>query len=332
MNKKEQMKTYILSILILILGISALQGNTMPKPPCPATNLAALMLYDDFCDTCGCSGNGGSMGFGTGLNNNFIGLRYIAQKYRSRDGIFANSPWIDENFNTVQLWTQLPLGKRFIINAVLPYQFHTRTFSDDSEQHINGLGDATVLGFYQVLKQTPDSIISIKPKHTLQLGGGIKVPTGTFDEENLEGSVNPSFQLGTGSWDFLVGANYGMNYRNWGLSLMANYTIKTENDKEYRFGNQLNYALNAYKTYYFGNDFALTPQLGIGGEHFGENEEFGLTVNDTGGNAFFGKGGIEVNYRTYALGVSTMLPISQNLNNGKVEVKNRLSVYVNINI
>lgn len=72
--------------------------------------------------------------------------------------------------------------------------------------------------------------------------------------------------------------------------------------------------------------------LELGGEHFEENEEFGLTVNDTGGNALFGKGGIEVNYRTYALGVSTMLPISQNLNNGKVEVKNRLSVYVNINI
>lgn len=31
-------------------------------------------------------------------------------------------------------------------------------------------------------------------------------------------------------------------------------------------------------------------------------------------------------------GVSIMLPISQNLNNGKVEIKNRLSVYVNINI
>lgn len=332
MNIKQQMKKYILPIFTLILGISALQGNTMPKTPCPTTNLAALMLYDDFCDTCGCSGNGGSMGFGTGLNNNFVGLRYIAQTYRSRDGIFANSPWIDENFNTVQLWTQLPVGKRFIVNAVLPYQFHTRLFSDDSEQHINGLGDATVLGFYQILKRTPDSIISIRPEHTLQLGGGVKVPTGTFDEENLEGSVNPSFQLGTGSWDFLVGANYGMTYRNWGLSLMANYTIKMENDKEYRFGNQLNYALNVYKTYYFGNDVALTPQLGLGGEHFEENKAFGLAVNDTAGNALFGKGGIEVNYRTYALGVSTMLPISQNLNNGKVEVKNRLSVYVNINI
>ncbi|MDF0716403.1 transporter [Muricauda sp. 334s03] len=326
------MKTLIISVSLFMTGIYMLKANEMPTKPSCQTTSATLMLFDDFCDVCGCSGNGGSMGFGTGLNNNFIGLRYISQRYRSRDGIFANSPWIDENFNTVQLWTQLPIGKRFMVNAVLPYQFHSRDFADNSEQHINGLGDATVLGFYQILKQTPDSIKSIKPQHTLQLGGGVKMPTGRFDEENLEGSVNPSFQLGTGSWDYLLAVNYGANHRNWGMSLMANYTLKSKNDKEYRFGNQFNYAISTYKTYYFGNDFALTPQIGLGGEYFKKNEEYGLKVHDTGGNAFFGKAGVEVNYRSLALGVSTMLPISQDLNGGKVEAKSRISVYMNINI
>lgn len=324
------MKNFIIVFALLAFTFS-LKGNIVPDDPV-TTISSATFLYYDFCDTCGCSGNGGRMGFGTGLNNNFIGLRYIAQRYRSRDGIFANSPWIDENFNTVQLWTQLPIGKRFMVNVVMPYQFHSREFSDDTEQNINGLGDATILGFYQILKQTPDSIISIKPQHTLQLGGGLKIPTGRFDEENLEGSVNPSFQLGTGSWDYLLAANYGVTHRNWGLSLMANYTLKSKNDKEYRFGNQFNYALNTYKTYYFGNDFSLTPQVGLGGELFEKNEEYGLVVHDTGGNAFFGKAGVEINYRTLALGASTMLPIAQDLNGGKVEVKNRFSVYLNINI
>lgn len=326
------MKIYITLLFLVILGIHTGTSNKTPVNPCTKTTSATLMMFDEFCDTCGCSGNGGSMGFGTGLNNNFIGLRYIAQRYQSRDGIFANSPWIDEHFNTLQLWTQIPVGERFIINAVLPYQFHSREFADNTEQSINGMGDATILGFYQILKQTPDSIISIKPRHTLQLGGGVKMPTGKFDEANLEGSVNPSFQLGTGSWDYLLAANYGITHRNWGLSVMANYTIKSKNDKEYRFGNQFNYALNTYKTYYFGTNFALTPQLGVGGEYFDKNKAYGLAVSDTGGNAFFGKLGAELNYNQYALGVSTMLPIAQDLNNGKVEVKNRFSVYLNINI
>lgn len=147
------MKNYIIT-LILFTCIFSMRGNVVPDNPGTSISSATLLYYD-FCDTCGCSGNGGSMGFGTGLNNNFIGLRYITQRYSSRDGIFANSPWINENFNTVQLWTRLPIGKRFMVNVVLPYQFHSREFVDNTEQNINGLGDATVLGFYQILKQTP---------------------------------------------------------------------------------------------------------------------------------------------------------------------------------
>jgi hypothetical protein len=70
----------------------------------------------------------------------------------------------------------------------------------------------------------------------------------------------------------------------------------------------------------------------MGGELFEKNEEYGLVVHDTGGNAFFGKAGVEINYRTLALGITTLLPIVQDLNGGKVEVKNRFSVYLNINI
>lgn len=70
----------------------------------------------------------------------------------------------------------------------------------------------------------------------------------------------------------------------------------------------------------------------MGGEFIAENEEFGFSVPDTGGNVYFTRVGVEANYNRYALGVSSMLPISQNLNEGKVEVKNRVSLYLNINI
>ncbi|WP_300026617.1 transporter [uncultured Maribacter sp.] len=311
-------------------GLFMVQANDLPDTEyeCIWKNTA----YEYFCDTCGCGGNGGSMGFGTGLNNNFVGLRYIGQKYRSRDGIFDNSPWINENFNTVQAWGKFPVGKRVLVNALLPYHSHNRTFADNTEQTINGIGDATVLAYYNVLRQTPDSIISIKPEHALQVGGGIKLPTGSFDAANIEGSVNPSFQLGTGSWDYILAANYGITHRNWGLSALLNYTVKTENSKSYLFGNQWNVALNTHKTYYLSSSVSLTPQIGLGGEIFEENQEFSITVPDTGGEVYFARFGVEANYNRYALGISSMLPISQNLNAGKVEVKNRVSLYLNINM
>ena len=305
--------------------------NIDPTPNNCATHIHYDGEYFDFCDTCGCGSSGGSMGYGTGLNNNFIGIRYIGQEYRSRDGIFADSPWITENFNTIQAWANIPITKRAILNVIVPYQFHNRVLPDNTEQNINGIGDISVLGYYNLLKSTPDTIVSIKPEHYFQLGGGIKMPTGKYDKDNNEGSVNPSFQLGNGSWDYVLAMNYGFTYRNWGISTMANYTIKTKNPKDYQFGNQLNLGINAFKTYYI-SDFSITPIIGVAEEIYGTNKELGFDVADTKGDVFLGKLSVEASYNRYALGLTGMLPISQNLNSDKVELRNRVSVYLNINL
>ncbi|MFD2605148.1 transporter [Euzebyella marina] len=297
----------------------------------PCIHSYHLEDFFDFCDTCGCGSSGGSMGYGTGLNNYFIGVRYIGQQYRSRDGIFNDSPWITENFNTMQVWGNVPITKRAILNVIVPYQQHNRVLPDQTEQKINGLGDISVLAFYDLLKRTPDSIISITPEHYFQIGAGVKAPTGKYDRANNTGSVNPSFQVGNGSWDYIAAMNYGFTYRNWGISTLLNYTFKTENPKQYQFGNQLNYGINAFKTYYI-SDLALTPILGIAGEHFEANKEYGAAVPNTKGSVFLGKVSLEASYNRIALGLAGMVPISQQLNNNKVELKHRLSVYVNINL
>ena len=317
----------LLLTLFCTLGVAA---NSIPlvDPPNACYNYSPELYY--FCDTCGCSGSGGSMGFGTALNNNFLGLRYINQKYRSRDGIFDNSSWVNEYFNTVQLWAKYPITDRILINGTIPYSNHHRNFVDGSEQRIQGIGDITILGLYKVLSPQQDNSISVSPKHTLQLGGGIKLPTGGYDRANNEGSINPSFQLGTGSWDYLLAANYGYTYRNWGVSAMVNYTFKTENRNNYRYGNQWNYGINTYQIFYLSDNISITPILGLGGENYAGNENFGLSVKNTGGDVLFGNMGVEASYKKFSLGATTMLPLSQNLNNGKTEVKNRFSLYLNL--
>jgi len=325
---------YCIAIIIALCSATVL-GNEKYKDPLPLAYIGHNHYMDalyDYCDTCGCGSSGGSMGYGTGLNNNFFGLRYISQEYRSRDGIFADSPWINENFNTVQAWGNIALSNRALLNVIVPYQFHNRKLPDNSEQQINGLGDISILGLYNILPVTPDSIISIKPEHYIQLGGGIKMPTGKYDKANNSGSVNPSFQLGNGSWDYILAMNYGFTYRNWGISTLVNYTFKTKNPKNYQFGNQLNYGLNAFKTYYVSNSLSLTPLLGLAGEHYGTNKEFDMEVAHTKGNLFLGKISVEATYNRYSLGLIGMLPIDQNLNDSKVELKNRLSVYLNVNL
>src|SRR3970040_2811289 len=120
-----------------------------------------MQLLEDFefdCDACGCSASGGSMGFSSMLNNNFVGLRYLNQSYSSRDGIFANSPWVDENFNTVHIWTKIPITEKIQISALVPYHFHNRELSTGTES-IKGLGDISVMAMYSVYQTHRDSTV-----------------------------------------------------------------------------------------------------------------------------------------------------------------------------
>jgi hypothetical protein len=286
------------------------------------------MLFEDYdCDACGCSANGGSMGFSSVFNNNFVGVRYFNQQYRSKDGIFNNSPWITENFNTVQVWARIPISDKIQISALVPYHFHDRERSTGNEK-IEGLGDITVLAMYTVYQTHQDSTIYT---HKFTAGGGFKAPTGKFDIENNKGSVNPGFQVGTGSWDYLLNAEYVIKRKQFGLSSMLNYTFKTENKKLYQFGNQFNYGSTFFYLYEWKKT-AFVPQLGIAGEVYGSNSQYRQQVPDSAGDVVFTKFGFEVGRSNFSLGVNAMLPINQNLSNEKVESKYRWALNLNYSL
>ena len=279
-------------------------------------------FFDD-CDACGCSASGGSMGFNSMLSEQFLGVRYMYQHYKSKDGVFNNSPWIDENFSTVQLWGRIPVNKKIEIMVMVPYHFLNREKASGN-QTLDGMGDVTVMAFYNVLQSMNDSASF---QHKILLGAGVKAPTGKFDNKN-NGSVNPSFQLGTGSWDYNVAAEYIMRKDKWGLNSTLGYIVKTENDKKYQFGNQLNYGSTLFYTAAV-NNVNIVPQLGVAGETYQANKDYSEEVPYTKGDIFFGKIGIEIGYKKFSAGVNAMLPMNQNLTGGRVEADYRMAFNIN---
>ena len=284
-----------------------------------------MALMEDFdCDACGCSASGGSLGFSSMLSANFVGLRYFHQSYSSRDGIFTNSPWVAENFNTVQVWSKIPITDKIQIAALIPYHFHNRALTIGTEE-IQGMGDVSVIASYSVYRTEKDSAIFT---HNIQVGAGLKLPTGKFKEANNAGTVNQSFQLGTGSWDYLFVTEYVIKKKNLGLNSMLNYTVKTENKKQYQFGNQLNYGTTLFYVLDV-NTIQLVPQVGLAGEVYESNKHYGQLVPDTAGDVLFSKFGLEAGRNKLSIGVSAMLPLNQNLSNGKIEAKYRWTVNLN---
>ncbi|MQP52216.1 MULTISPECIES: transporter [unclassified Flavobacterium] len=314
----------LLFFLTFQLGLSTEIDSLSNNPFSTLPHFSYDILED--CDACGCSASGGSMGFASMLNTNFVGIRYFNQSYKSSDGLYSNSPWYTENFNTIQLWARIPVANRIQISALLPYHFHNRE-TNTGNQNSSGLGDVTVLGMYQLFQTHKDSTLFI---HSLQAGAGIKIPIGKFDELN-NGSVNPSYQVGTGSWDYLLATEYVIRRKQIGLNTLLNYVIKTENDKKYRFGNQLNYA-GTFFYLHQKNNYSFAPQLGIAGEVYESNYQLGQKVRNTCGDILFGKIGFELGKEKLSFGANFMLPITQNLTGGNVEANYRWSLNFNYSL
>src|SRR5690606_20888365 len=81
--------------------------------------------------------------------------------------------------------------------------------------------------------------------HRLNLGIGVKLPTGAF-EGMLTDRINPGFQVGTGSLDGIFSILHSYSENKLGINTSATYYLKTENKNEYRFGNQFSLSSNLY--------------------------------------------------------------------------------------
>ncbi|MCH4823878.1 transporter [Gramella lutea] len=338
MNVLQNIKN--MGILVLIFFSFQFLAAEDLKDSIP-TSPESLHNYEAyFCDACGCASSGGSMGFSTVGDQNFFGTRYIYQQYRSRSGIFNDSPWIDEHFNTLQLWGNIPISEKIKVSAILPFHFHNRDFPDGSAQEISGLGDISVIAFYNLIAPYVDGFLPEQQKalkHSLDAGLGVKMPTGNYKRENNAGSVNPGFQAGTGSWDLIAAASYTMSYNSWGANLNANYTWKTENDQQYEFGDQTNYGLLFYRNFSWVAmekvvPVSILPFGGIAGEIYAENRNFGQPVQETAGDILFGKLGFEAGYGKLSVGANLMLPITQNLNKGAIEASHRIGFQLNYSL
>lgn len=278
---------------------------------------------DFFCDACGCAAGNGSSGFESLLNPQFVGIKYFAQHYKAKENPFVNAVTQDQYFNTVQVWARIPVVGKLSVYGSLPFHFHEKkTLQGDVT--ISGIGDFNLMGIYQLFN-------SKNKTHQLNGGVGMKIPLGKFDEKGASG-VNPSFQLGTGSWDFQTVLNYKFQKNKVAVLINTDYTVKTENQKHYRFGNQWNYAASAFYQLVSTEKMLFSGKFGFQGEVYDRNKQFGEDLPKTAGSALYGKLGFEWSYKKVSLGSELMLPAYSQLASGDIEAKSRFSLFLNFGI
>jgi len=287
------------------------------------------------CDICGCGVGSYYIGILPEFQKRFIGMRY--QQKGLLTHLRPDGEWsyltTDETYKTMELWGAWNVGNRFRVVGFVPYNFIERK-NQGVRYSKQGLGDVAVVGYYNVLKSeyTTDSTFK-RVIHTLWIGGGAKLPTGSYDPAGQRAGVGEqnTFQLGTKSFDFTLNAMYDLRIQDVGLNTNVSYKINTVNDYQYQYGNKLTANVLGYYKFRVAKQTTLAPNTGVLYETAAtDRREHSRVVEESGGHTLMGIAGTEVSLKRIAFGVNYQVPLSQDLARGQVRANNRLMVHMSL--
>lgn len=276
------------------------------------------------CDACGCSSSGNYIGMLPAYSTSFVGVRYRMQHFEG-SSLHSTSPSTDphsENFHRTELWGRFYPAKRIQTMIVVPFQKHQIT-EEGITQSIHGLGDITALTHVAVINK---SSAETNWKHTVLLGGGVKLATGKYMQRDKDKvRFIPQFQLGSGATNFLANAILATQYKNVGVNVEFGKWFNQTNELSYRFGNQTYISSTVYARKPVGGT-SLLPSLIYNWERIEGDREYDLPTEFTGSTTSHLGGGLTLIRTKWSANIFATVPVHQQLAEGASQNKIRFSL------
>lgn len=259
------------------------------------------------CDICGCSASAYSMGIMRNYNSHFIALRYNNSSYQSTINHSSAGDQVEhaaDMYQRYELMGRISFNEKLKMVVSLPF-LANQMQEDTGLIRSSGLGDPLLLMQYRVFGKSAGN-----KNQVLFLGAGPKFPLGKFDQAQNGVLVNPNFQLGSGSVDLLVNANYLFQRNKNGFTIESSYKVNTSNNLGYRFGNIFNTSVNYFyatgknkvsSVFYTGGIFEKASP------HFSNDSR----VFNTGSTLLVYNGGFQLYYSRVRLGAGVQCPVYQ---------------------
>lgn len=310
-------------VLILFLALPVIQANgknsddDLLKSPVKLSDIADIGNTE--CDLCGCY-----MGLDPNFAMNQVGIRYSLIKFFAEahtDPLTdhpTNGEESNEYYNDLEFYVRYYINPKFRLLFSIPF-----SVNEINGKKLNGMGDSKFLAQYQVY----NSEITAKTVlwQRLFLGGGLNLPTGVYNKTLTYGVVEPHFQPGTGSFDFMMTALHLAKLEKVGLGWRNDvvYTVNGKNKNEYSFGNRFNWTSTLFYELP-ASDWTFLPHTGIYFESARQDKQNGTAVDDSGGDVLFGTGGLDIYYKEFSLDMNFQFPLNQKLIGDQSENKFRI--------
>jgi hypothetical protein len=274
------------------------------------------------CDVCGANASNYSIGITPMFSKHFLSIRYQSSSFSSK--AHHGTGESTESFSSLTLWSRWSIHKRVQLGATLPFQRNYRVTNENTEQLV-GLGDASLSLHYLLINSMKSSN---KFKHMLQLGSGIKMPTGKYNVLKNNLLLEPNMQLGSGAWDVQPSIFYLLRYQKIGFNFECNYIYRGTNPMDFAFGDRMNAGLHFF-TWQKKKQISYIPQIGLLYEYAAQDVSRKKIQSQTGGNSWLATSGIDLFYKKIGLGVNIQLPIKQHLGDGYIKANHRINVNFN---
>ena len=150
-----------------------------------------------------------------------------------------------ETFVSYDIWGRYFFNPRLQVAVSTTFTDNYHHENDTLTNSIAGIGDIQTIALYRLVN-SKYSTDTNRISHRLTVGGGFKLPTGSFNKVGMEEELDPHMQPGTGSLDYLLIAEYLVRYHRFGMSFNFLFRHNSENRNGFRFADRKNYNLSLF--------------------------------------------------------------------------------------
>ena len=256
-----------------------------PKPVLMAKYIMALTILLSVategvaCDACGCSISGHGIGLLTNFRTNVAGVRYFNTPFQTAPTFGSTN----DRFHLLEAFVRYQVNPRIKLTVTQPYRLNYRHDKDAETLHTNGISDTRLMGSYAFV----DERMGAGSRLYWELGAGVKLPVGKYDNDLHKQDLPDNFNIGNGSWGYLFQSGLVFSANRFGVSFNAATQLNGKTSSGYRFGSQFSGSMLFFAEKTLGEKGRIVPLAGLSGELVSKDQHAnGNEAHGTGGKGF----------------------------------------------
>lgn len=240
---------------------------------CLASAVTTTVRAAAACGTCGC-GDPTLTAFGT--EKPFAGrLRASLEvRYRSEELGRARIDQISMREGRMDAHLAWAPHERAFLLVTVPLVHRSVSYVNGAQSTLTGLGDVELRFKGFVAQDTPTF-----PTHLLAVSAGIRAPTAPLRRETDGAYLPMEMQVGTGSWDPLLGLSYAYFPRPWSLYASVQGSTPLRGTASFRASPSLRASLSVQRQF----SLRVALRLGLDTRTDAKSFEGGQAERDSGG-------------------------------------------------